>query len=335
MFEAIQILKERKYFEKILPILVNEPKIFTPEDKLEFIKYWKSKKESLAYKAKKIDPMNALGVLKDLKLIDEIYDNIDFFLSEITGVLNVSFEELRNKGYKPLLTELGITEISNVIDLLEISRIKELEDKEIALEEYFEKYEPNTFAYFFKGQLAERRSEFKRALRNYYKALDKDNHNIEAFFRIGEIRLFQFKEVNEGLFFLNKTLELKPDHDGALIDMGQFYLQFKHDFEKAKEYNEKVIEVNPLNEKGYNNLGGCFLLEDLNNGTKNNAAKVEALIKKALEINPKYYDGLVSYGGFLRFYKNDEAGYNKYIELAENVKNIKDYESISVLTNKF
>ena len=329
MFEAIQVLKEKNYIKKVLPILVNKPRIFDPKERIDIIKFWKTQKEELEKKTKSIDPMNSIGILKELKLIDEIYDNIDFLLSDITNNLNISFEDLRNQGYKPLLVELGIKEISNIIDFIEIINIENIEDKEIALEEYFEKYEPNTYVYFYKGHLAEKKGKFKRARRNYLKALEKDSQNVEALYRLGEISLTQFNDVKAGKQLLEKVLEINPDHEGTLINMGMYYNYFENNLEKAKKFNTKVLEINPRNEKGYNNLAGCLIKEDIKRKTKENEVEVGRLLKKALEINPKYYDGLMTYSGYMLYYKDNKKASEKYTELAFKVRRLKDNTSLT------
>ena len=40
MYEVCEIMKERDYLQKILPVILPETKIYNVEQQLEYVKYW-------------------------------------------------------------------------------------------------------------------------------------------------------------------------------------------------------------------------------------------------------------------------------------------------------
>lgn len=109
MYEAIQLLKEKTYLKKVLPVLIDNPQIFfTSKGKIDFITFWKDERDKLKRKLEDVEPQYAINILNDLKILEEIYLNIDFFLGGLSNILNKSFNELIGTKYKDLLEALNL-----------------------------------------------------------------------------------------------------------------------------------------------------------------------------------------------------------------------------------
>ena len=83
MYEMLELLKEQDYQKKILPVLIDGTKIFTPKEKIEYIKYWGDKYIELETDLKTVNTTDALELYKELKHIENIRSSIDEFLGII------------------------------------------------------------------------------------------------------------------------------------------------------------------------------------------------------------------------------------------------------------
>src|SRR6185312_1407231 len=71
MYEAIQLLKERDFLTKHIPILLPSAKFFKTEDRIKYIKYWQEKFNELQIQLKDLNTLNALDLHNDLKILNE------------------------------------------------------------------------------------------------------------------------------------------------------------------------------------------------------------------------------------------------------------------------
>ncbi|MEP6646416.1 MAG: TIR domain-containing protein [Saprospiraceae bacterium] len=84
MFELIQIYKNQNVRERIFPIVLDEVKISSSADRLEFVKYWEDQLTNLQNKVKELNSLSYIeGITDDLNLYTEIRNNI----ARLTGIL--------------------------------------------------------------------------------------------------------------------------------------------------------------------------------------------------------------------------------------------------------
>lgn len=91
------------------------------------------------------------------------------------------------------------------------------------------------------------------------------------------IRL-HYGHIKKAQALLERILETKPDHVGAIHNLGTIGLD-KMDYDKAEEYFLRTVELDPKNANAYNNLGACCSYQG-----KPEQAKEYYL--KALELDP-------------------------------------------------
>ena len=95
MYEVSQLIKDERYLERILPVIVSDVDIFTVEGRWTYVKYWKYQTENLK---QKLSLMTSMAYASPL--IDEInnYSNINFTINEFLNTLNninlIRFESL-------------------------------------------------------------------------------------------------------------------------------------------------------------------------------------------------------------------------------------------------
>ncbi|MGB3077831.1 MAG: hypothetical protein WBB31_02040, partial [Saprospiraceae bacterium] len=84
MFELIQIYRNENLRDRIFPIVLDEVKISSSADRLEFVKFWEGQLENLQKKVKELNSLSYIeGITDDLNLYAEIRNNI----ARLTGIL--------------------------------------------------------------------------------------------------------------------------------------------------------------------------------------------------------------------------------------------------------
>ncbi len=104
MYEALEMLKDDKFLERVLPIVLDDAHISDPHGRLTYINFWENEIERLneAIKSTKI-----IGKLKsiqeDLDHLVDIRNSIDTFLNGILNIRYLTWQEAKkNLGVTPL-----------------------------------------------------------------------------------------------------------------------------------------------------------------------------------------------------------------------------------------
>jgi len=110
MFEMLELLKEKDYQKKVLPVLIDGTKIFKPLERIEYIKYWTEKFIELETELKAVNTTDVIELYKELKHIENIKGSIDEFLSIISDENFLSFSKLIEQKFKPIFDYIGISD---------------------------------------------------------------------------------------------------------------------------------------------------------------------------------------------------------------------------------
>lgn len=117
------------------------------------------------------------------------------------------------------------------------------------------------------------------ALKYYFKSIEIDSSPKECTAYLGIGRIFNRKNNSiKAISFIQKGININPDHDELYCEMGYAYLKIAMDnnninyFNKATEFLQKAIDINPNYEKAQKLLCNAymslatlyFLLEDEN-----------------------------------------------------------------------
>jgi tetratricopeptide (TPR) repeat protein len=136
-----------------------------------------------------------------------------------------------------------------------------------------------------KAQTLQKKGYLKEAINLYQKLLLKDHLNTLVINEIAKIYL-QSNHINEGVFYLKKSLEIKPDQPVAHFDLGTAYSQLKN-LEESLACYIKSIGYDDSNPKSYFNKGIIeSKLKYLN----------DALVsfKKSLDLDPTNFDAITA-----------------------------------------
>ncbi len=137
----------------------------------------------------------------------------------------------------------------------------------------------NSTAYLIKGYSYIEAGDTARAIENFGLATEKDNNNFDAYMQLGLI----FDAINNKLAgdYYQNALRIKPESVEALYAMALF-LQNNQQIERAFEFYEKIISINPSFMYAYYNMGYLNLVYYENfEGAKD-------YFNTAIEIDPAY-----------------------------------------------
>jgi hypothetical protein len=117
MFELVKIFENTQFRDRVISITLNDAKIFNPIERLEYIKYWEEKANTLSNELKTVYQANLAGIHQDM----DNYQSIRNHISELTSILKDTYSpppETHDKDDYSLL----FLEIKKYInDKLEIS----------------------------------------------------------------------------------------------------------------------------------------------------------------------------------------------------------------------
>ena len=104
MYEVMEFIKGEDYKDRILHIILdNCMDIFTPAGRVKYVAFWEDEYKKTKEAISSLDPMNAVDLYKDLRIIENICRDINSFISTVSDMLCIPLDELTAKGYKPIL----------------------------------------------------------------------------------------------------------------------------------------------------------------------------------------------------------------------------------------
>lgn len=103
MYEFLQIKNAGNIYERIFPIVLEDAKIYDPNDRIYYIKYWEEKVKELDENIKTISPAYLSGLRDDI----DNYTEYRKIIPEITALLSrmntLSPQVHRNNNYSELI----------------------------------------------------------------------------------------------------------------------------------------------------------------------------------------------------------------------------------------
>ena len=83
MFELVEIADGKQFHDRIFPIILADADIYDPLKRIEYVRYWETKRSELAGAIKTLDPANLQGLREDMDFYDRIRDKV----SGLTNIL--------------------------------------------------------------------------------------------------------------------------------------------------------------------------------------------------------------------------------------------------------
>lgn len=297
MQEVLHLLKEKDYEKKILPIIIGKPSIYNSENRISYTKYWQNEKTKLIESISDISPTLIINEISEMKVIEQISSEINEFLGYISSIKNITFEELKKEGYKSILESIGRNDVSHLVELLIISDIEDIEEKEIMLDEWFDKYKPISDAFSIRARISREKGDLSRAEINFKKSIELDSNNAFALNNYGFLLMELQKKPEKARKLLVKAIKLMPHLTEARLNLGCLLTANFNDSKEAKSQYETIILYNPTEERAYNNLAN--LIKKRNPHSKSTQKLVCDLYEKAIELKPEYIEAHLGYGNYL------------------------------------
>jgi len=320
MKEVLHVLKDKNYEEKILPIIVDNPSFYSTPGRIKYSQYWQDEKNEVDKLLSTLPTTSIVKEIAELKILEDIAHNINDFLIYISDINNITFEKLKEEGYKSIIESLGGVNLSHLASLLTISIMKDLNKKELLLDKWFEENTVISEAYAIRASIAKDKDNIEKANYNYEKALELDENNFYALNNYGYMISRIDGQADKAKELLEKAIELQPTFTIARLNLGVLLShQFKDD-DGAKIQYEEIISYDPTEAKAYNNLTNYY--KSKKNNKKNNN-KICQLYEKAIKFNPDYIDARIGYGSYL----SETMGEHNYA--------LKQYNEVIKIDEKF
>jgi tetratricopeptide (TPR) repeat protein len=164
----------------------------------------------------------------------------------------------------------------------------------------------DTTGYLYAGVSAASADRNDEALKNYYKLIDLDYHSKEIYAAIIDLERIYREDNEKALEMTQKARKLYPQ-DKHIASVELHLLLTTNKIDQAKSSLISAIEEDPTNESLFLNLAAIYeQLKDHENARIN--------YKKALEINPKYFEA------------NFNLGASYYNAAAETLKVARDMD---------
>lgn len=294
--EVIHLLKEKEYKDKILPIIIGHPAVYNSEGRLSYTTYWLNEKIQLENLIKTLPATAIINEIKELKVLENISSNINEFLTYISDIKNVTFDELKKESYKSLIESIGGINVDHLIELIQISFNPNIDEKELQIDDWFNKNTPVSDAYSIRARVAGAKNNILKAEFNYKKSLELSAGNAFALNNYAYMLMGEKRDLIQAKEMLIKAIDVLPGFTVARLNLGCLLTDFFDDTEGAKKQYETIISYNPTEERAYNNLANGY-----KRNSKNKAAQkvICELYDKAIKLNPDYMDAHIGYGNFL------------------------------------
>src|SRR5215204_3186328 len=133
MSELLEIYRKSnsdidELLKKIFPIFLEDAKIYNPEDRIDYLDYWETKKEDLNKEIKKIELENATTFAEELRLYDEITAVMPVLSRLLKDVNTLSVQKLSANNFSEIKSAI-IKAASTEPTLIETAQTNKRNDK--------------------------------------------------------------------------------------------------------------------------------------------------------------------------------------------------------------
>lgn len=323
MTEVMQLDKDDNIWEKLLPVVCNDAKIYEVLDRLHYVNYWQEKSTAIETALKNIDPINATSIYQELKSHKQISQNIDQFLQNLKDKLNVSPEDLFNKFYTPLTDKIGVEpDFSKMVQLLPISFIDDPSLRLKTIRGFMEKSKiENSYCYSILASCYRDLRQTKKAIQFYKKSTALDEFNYTAWNNLGQVYELADKNYFAAKDCYEKAILAKPDLDLPRLNLGVLLKNYFNDVKGAKEQYEAILKFDENNPKAHNNIANIYRLKEF--------LDVDKAIKHLLiAVNQNNVEAIINYANYLKVVKKDFDLGNSYYQKAKELDTDKIYTEI-------
>ncbi len=327
MYEVMELLGAHEFEKRILPVLLNETKIYNRPEQEKYYDYWKEKMDD----AKRIAAKHPHGkTIEDKKKIENIYNSLPLFFERITDIKSEKYEYLRALGYKPMLDKIGFGESQALERIFKIAEIKDVEEQELALEQILADYPNNISALFYKAYFADERKLYKKARKYYELFLAKYPTFAPAHYNFALLLELVYSEYSLARLHYEMAIRINSRYDAAYNNLAILLGRYFGDYSGAKNLYEIAIGINPEVPESYSNLANIMQMHFKDFGA------AEKMYKKAISVNPNFVEAIYNLAILLETHLSDIQGAKHYYEKAIQIDplNTVAMTNLAVLLNR-
>lgn len=317
MFEVMELMKEINFIEKVLPIMIDDTKIFKPADQINIIKYWKNEKYLLEDQTKNLDIISSLNIFNQLKIVNQIYTSIDEFIKQITLLKLMNLDELKSEYYKSLLLRMNFFDPTVFQEIIRIDHLDNLNEQEIAVDDYIITYPLSTYGYELRGRISRYQGKFEKARMNYIRSIEVDPNNWQALYNLGNLLDEDFQDHIEAVKYYRDAIVANPNLLEARVNLGFVYCYHLNDQEKAQEQYMEALKLNPNDGNIHQKIANSLRLQK-----PYNVERIHYHLNKSIELDPHSYQAYLNYADFLRLI-NDINRSEEYYSIGFRLLNSK------------
>lgn len=319
MYEVLELLKDTNFKDKILPVIVDGTKMFKPDDRLDYIKFWSNRHSDLELKLKSVNITDAIELYQDLKHYEKIRTTIGEFLHLLSDMNSPKFTELTEDNFQSIFNYIGVSDSTLINEILAIRQFATDEEKDIEIDKLEEKYPNNSKIYVLKGIYSYERKQISKSIYYYRKAIELDPLFGASYFNLGfNIEVYE-KDFDEAKKLYEKAIDLEPNNTKAYTNLAGLYSSKFDNPTEARKLFEVALDINPYDAIVHYNLA-LLLQRDFKmpEQAKNH-------YEFAIRIKKDFPDAKHNYGMLLwDEYKRYEDAKKQFLEILESQPNFKN-----------
>jgi len=293
MFEVLELLKETTFKNKILPIIVDDLRIYKPEERIKYITYWNDKYNELKKQLEDVNVTDAIELYSDLKHYESIRRSIDEFLKIISDMNSPKFSELKKGNFQKIFDYIGVSDRTLINGILALKGFELSEERDIEIDKLEAKFPNNSKIYFTKGYYAFVQKEISKSSYFYNRSIELDPSFSSSYFNLGYNVDVYDKNYEEAEKFYLKAIELEPTITKAYTNLSILYSTKLNDPKRGNEYLLKALEINPYDSVAHYNLGINFQKDF------NDSEKAKYHYEQAIAIDEDFADARHNYAVLL------------------------------------
>lgn len=128
MFEALEVLKDPKIKEKLIPIIHNSTKVYDPFEWPAIIKFWEEKSKELEINLKEIDLNNTDQIDEEMQILSKISANIGELLKTIQSMNCPPYKMHVENEFKDVLLAIKFSISDNPVLIEDVMKILNFEN---------------------------------------------------------------------------------------------------------------------------------------------------------------------------------------------------------------
>ena len=287
MFEALELMTDVKFKDKILPIVINDAKIYSTSFRIDLIHYWEQQVKELQDKIREIPTLSATtNLLKELKEIETIRNEIDEFINSISTQKYISWEDAKETNYADLFKYLGFEHPEVFEKAIAIAKITDINKRNIELEKAIINNPENIALQTLKAVLITQEGNYEFGKELFSVLLKKYPKESVLKFNLAVIenKYFHNKQIAEKLY--KEVVDDWPNYSDARINLALIWVESGRNLDKARDYLQLSLYSNPEPDKALYNLGLMY-----SNHFKNDNEAIKYL-SWAIEANPNYQEAI-------------------------------------------